>query len=222
MSTWRILQLADSAFPTGGFAHSGGLEAHLSSATLRGPSDVTRFVEHSIANTVHATTPFVRAAHDANSVDEIVATDTRCAATMWSHVAIRASRAQGRSLVDVAARSFEAPRLAELRARIGGGGTAAHLAPMFGAVTRALEIPSTDALATYLHLHVRGLLSAAVRLGALGPAEAQGIHGRLAPHLDAALALASTLTLDDVAQTTPLAELIQAGHDRLYTRLFQS
>jgi urease accessory protein UreF len=30
------------------------------------------------------------------------------------------------------------------------------------------------------------------------------------------------LSVDDLAQTAPLVDLLQAGHDRLYSRLFQS
>ncbi|HEY4177366.1 MAG TPA: urease accessory UreF family protein [Kofleriaceae bacterium] len=213
---WRILQLADSAFPTGGFAHSAGLEAALHAGTVHGSTGVARFVEQAILATAHGLLPFVSAAHRGADVD------ARCAATLWSHVATRASRAQGRSLVDVAARSFGIQSLMELRARIATEATPGHLAPMFGVVTCALDVSVDDALATFLHLQVRSLLSAAVRLGALGPTEAQALHGRLDPQLDAALALAKTLTIDDVAQTSPLAELVQAGQDRLYTRLFQS
>ena len=33
---------------------------------------------------------------------------------------------------------------------------------------------------------------------------------------------ASALSIDDLAQTAPLLDLLQAGHDRLYSRLFQS
>jgi urease accessory protein len=61
-----------------------------------------------------------------------------------------------------------------------------------------------------------------VRLGVAGPTEAQALHHHLHPALDAALARARSLQLDDVAQTAPLAELIAATHDRLYSRLFQS
>ena len=87
---------------------------------------------------------------------------------------------------------------------------------------RVVDVAHDDAYAVFLHLTVRGLLSAAVRLGAIGPTEAQAIHGRLTPVLDAALVMARTLTVEDVAQTSPITELVQAGHDRLYTRLFQS
>jgi urease accessory protein UreF len=30
------------------------------------------------------------------------------------------------------------------------------------------------------------------------------------------------LTLDDLAQTAPVIDLVQGAHDRLYSRLFQS
>jgi urease accessory protein len=74
----------------------------------------------------------------------------------------------------------------------------------------------------FLHLALRGALSAAVRLGACGPAEAQAIHRRLHPALEAALAGARGRSLDELAQTAPLLELVQATQDRLYSRLFQS
>jgi urease accessory protein UreF len=48
------------------------------------------------------------------------------------------------------------------------------------------------------------------------------MHHRLHGALEAALAHARTLRVEDVAQTAPIAELIQGTHDRLYSRLFQS
>jgi urease accessory protein len=61
-----------------------------------------------------------------------------------------------------------------------------------------------------------------VRLGCIGPAEGQAMHHRLHPVLEAALARGRALSTSDVAQTAPLVELVQATHDRLYSRLFQS
>jgi urease accessory protein len=73
-----------------------------------------------------------------------------------------------------------------------------------------------------LHVAVRGVLSAAVRLGIAGSYEAQRLQAESAPVLDRALACAAALDERDLAQPAPLLDLLQAGHDRLYSRLFQS
>ena len=68
----------------------------------------------------------------------------------------------------------------------------------------------------------RGVLTAAVRLGIIGSYEAQRLQHRVSPWLDTVAAQCAALTPDDLAQTSPLVDLWQAAHDRLYSRLFQS
>lgn len=217
MTSWLVLQLADSAFPTGGFAHSAGLEAHVQAGEL--PS-LAQFCREHLDVLAQASLPIAAAAWDAP--ERLVELDAFTRATLWSHVAARASRTQGRALLDVAARSFAHPDLVDARAKLMRQAFDGHLAPVFGVVTRTLGVDRREALATFLHLGLRGTLSAAVRLGCCGPTEAQSLHHSLHADLDAALTRAASLTLDDVAQPAPLAELIGATHDRLYSRLFQS
>ena len=211
---WLLLQLADSAFPAGGFAHSGGLEASLA---LGVAGDIAAFVEQALWQAGCSALPLARAAHAAP--DDLEALDALAEATLVSHVARRASRAQGRAFIAGCARAF--PETAALEGRVRDGSLFGHLAPLQGAVCRTLGASLDDAAALVLHTTARGLLSAAVRLGALGPLEAQSIHRRLGASLEAVRA-APGVGLDDLAQTMPLADLAGALHDGLYSRLFQS
>src|SRR5260221_9885201 len=92
MTKWLEWQLADSAFPTGGFVHSFGLEAAWQQGEVNAGS-LARFVCDAIAQAGRGGVPFVAAAHDDPSA--LPAIDQRCDAFLRNPVANRASRVQG-------------------------------------------------------------------------------------------------------------------------------
>ncbi len=221
MSTtpWLLLQLADGTFPSGGFAHSSGLEARTvlgSSGRPMTPDDVARFLEQSLRQLGRAALPFVRRA--AEAPEELAAIDEAYDATLPLLGPNHASRAQGRALASAAARVWD--RVASVGAPARGG--PAHHAPVFGAIFGTLGISAEDAVAAYLHGSARGILSASVRLGLLGPLEAQRMHAERGALMDEIRDAARASRIDDAAQTAPLLEVFAALHDRLDGRMFQS
>src|SRR5438552_18534524 len=97
--TMLELQLADSAFPTGGFAHSAGLEAAWQQGFIRGSAELREFIHASLVQCGHASLPFVIAA--CQHIKSLSFIDLECDAMLTNHVANRASRAQGRALARV-------------------------------------------------------------------------------------------------------------------------
>lgn len=215
MVSWLLLQLVDGAFPSGGFAHSAGLEPSLH---LRGIDDLEPFVDEVLWQSARSALPFVRRCCEAPG--DLPALDALYDATSTSHVQNRASRAQGRALVGAARRVFERDDVLVIAEHAARG--PAHHAPVFGALFGTLGVGAADTQAAWLHGVMRGVLSAAVRLGVVGPLEAQQIQASRTPALDLMLASYTHLPVDDAASTSPLLELFGALHDRLDGRLFQS
>jgi urease accessory protein len=222
VATFALLQLADGTFPAGGFAHSGGLEAAVQLGEVASLASLRAFLEAAIRQVGRGALPFVSAAH-ARAADWR-AIDARCELFLRNHVQNRASRDQGHALLAAASRAFGAvaPLHAEARRLRSESGFATHLAPTYGVVFGAIGLSRAATQASFLHGALRGLLSAAVRLGAIGPLEAQRQHGELVPLLGEVAGACGGLELDDVAQTAPLQDVLGGVQDRLYTRLFQS
>jgi len=212
---WLIWQLIDSAFPTGGFAHSGGLEAAWQHGEVRNRDDLVSFVEASLNQLGHTALPFVTTGW--NEPDRLAELDRLCDAFTTNHVANRASRAQGKAFLSAAERIFNASAIRDPQPGLCG-----HFAPVFGACLRQLGISRKTAVQMFVFNQLRSLFAAAVRLNIVGPMEAQILQHRLHTKADALLEHSESLTLEDLAQTAPLLDLWQGAQDRLYSRLFQS
>ena len=217
---WKIFQLADSTFPTGGFAHSGGLEAALQHGEIKTADEFENFLSQALWQIGHGGLPLVNAAYQAP--EKLSEWDQTNDVFLSNHVSNRGSRIQGRTFFSTCRRTFpnslfdEIAKVAELESFY------SHYAPLFGAIFRALEVDREMTQRLHLQFALRTVVSAAVRLGIVGPYEAQRIQHKFAEVLTKVLESCGKLQVSDLAQTSPLIDLFQSNHDRLYSRLFQT
>jgi urease accessory protein len=217
-SDWLAWQIVDSAFPTGAFAHSSGLEAAWQQGEIEDPPSLRRFVEAVIQQTAHGVVPLVNAAYRDGS--RLGALDALADAFLTNPVANRASRVQGRTLVATALRIWPSDALTDIAAEVPR--LCAHVGPLCGATLRAVGLPLGTVQAVVLFAAARGVLSAAVRLGIAGSYEAQRVQYDCRARLDVEVERCGGFDEDDLSQTAPIVDLLQARHDALYSRLFQS
>ena len=90
MNQWLTWQIVDSAFPTGAFAHSFGLEAAWQHGEIRHAGELRQFLKAAVQQAAFGSLPLVNAAY--REPDRLEAFDARADAFLLNHVANRASR----------------------------------------------------------------------------------------------------------------------------------
>ncbi|XWS25042.1 hypothetical protein CRYUN_Cryun27aG0036900 [Craigia yunnanensis] len=221
---WSQWQLLDSILPTGGFAHSFGLEAAIQARFVSGPDDLKTFITHLLENTGSLLLPFVYSTTLNPTLENLQKLNRILDATLTNEVGRKASVSQGSSLMRVAASVFtEVPSLKSMRdVSIGSGIVSFHHAPVFGLICGLVGMDSGASQRTYMFMTMRDVISAATRLNLVGPLGAAVLQHQIATVAEAMSTKWMDRPVEDACQTAPLLGTIQGCHGYLFSRLFCS
>ena len=213
---YPLMHLADSALPAGGYAFSNGLEGAYQLGLLDAAGALEEFVRSALMAAAYGEMPFIHSCY-AESDDEALADMLHFYDALIAAPAMRrASLILGKNWLRLMAGLYPKVEFTTLRP------APAHYTVVFGLALKATGFAQADAQRLYMFQVLRDQLSAAVRLGVVGPLEATRKQWGLYGHCEELLAEVAGRPYAQATRCAPQLDIAQSTHDDLYSRLFQS
>lgn len=226
-----LLQLADSQFPSGGFAHSYGLEQLAREGHIVSPAGVEAFVRsvivHQVATTDARTTAAAVRAAARGDLGTVLVLDEALFVTKAAAEARHASTMLGRRLLEEVGAHGEAatPLLSGYLDAVLRGDTPGTHAAAFGVAGATLGVQPEAVSGALLLTTASAILSAAMRLLPVSHRDVQGALHRLRPTIATLARAAAEASLDAAPALLafhPLQEIASMRHAASTVRLFAS
>jgi urease accessory protein len=227
-----LLQLSDSAFPSGRYTLSYGLEALVQGGYLAAPvesSALTALLSDSIRfGAAPSDGAGLACAHRASdrrgAVDLEVVTqvDVRLTAVKLPREARDASTRSGRAVLATASAAIGGSALHDYAEHVKAGRSPGNHAVVVGLLGARLGAPCLEAVAGELYAFSSSWVAAGVRLGLVDHRGAQAVLHRMRPVIAAAALEAIDRDVGQISSCTPLLDVMAMRHEEAELRLFAS
>jgi urease accessory protein len=228
-SLLSLLQLSDSAFPSGRYTLSYGLEALVQSGHLTVPAErsaLIRLLGDSIrlgaapsdgVALVCAHRAVVEAGANLELLGDV---DARLTAVKLPREVREASTRTGRALLATAIAAIGGHALRDYAERVRHGGSVGNHAVVVGLLSASVGVPCLDAVVGELYAFSSSWVGAAVRLGLVDHRGAQALLHRARPVIAAAALDVIDRDVSQISSRTPFLDVMAMRHEQAELRLF--
>lgn len=219
-----FLQVCDSAFPTGGYAHSFGLEQMTACGAVRDEASLLRMLNRQILPAIaHIDLPLLREAHASaasENFSDLRDIDHMTAALKLPRELRDASRKMGQRRLQILSRLRPTPALVFLGEALERGELDAHNVTVFASACSHDSL--VDTLAAYFYQTIAGYCFASLKLLRIGQEGAQRILTTCLADLDHIISRSLEIPRDDIGWFDPAIDLASMHHEIANERLFIS
>ena len=219
----RLLHLVDSAIPTGSFAYSYGLESSITFGLVNTPFALRNYLYSYLQQAGSAELPFIHSTfHLTEKSPAFQAVAEEYDAQLLVPALSRASAVQGRNWLKLLVTFYPEAELETITQWFVAQEIPPHFTLVFTLALQRVGFGVEELKAMYLHMLLRDQLSAAIRLGFLGPLEGHQLQHDFYAVFEHILAAQAGEGYGDAVRSAFLLDVAQVLHEDIYSKLFQN
>lgn len=224
-----FIQLLDSAFPTGAFSHSFGLETAVQEGRIRGVEELREWLKAYIHGNlspmegqgVHLAFHLFKAGEREEELWEL---DTRLTLSRLARESREGGCKIGKRYLYLVLELYPDCSLKKYASKIKEKACFGNPAIVHGGMCAHLELKAHTTVESYLYMSVNSLVQNAIRMFSMGQTEGQKLLLSLIQYIkeETQQILDHPVSLQELASRNVFQEIQSMRHEHLYSRLFMS
>lgn len=219
------MHLIDSSLPTGSFAYSMGLESSITFGLIKNQFELRNYLYSFLQQIVSADFPFINSCFKLGAPDlnnQLLKIGEEYDAFLFTPTIYKASITQAKNWNKLLMTFYPDAKLQQIDDWFSSNNLPLHYLIVFSLSLKRVGFSLDEAREMHLHINIRDQISAAIRLGFIGPMKGHKLQHDFYTIFEGLLESCKESTYDRASRSAFLLEAAQIYHDDVYSKLFQN